>query len=156
MFDIGAIELLIIVIVAVVVIGPKDMPLAMRTAGRWIGKIRRVSAHFRSGIDAMVREAELEEMQAEWNKRNAEIMAKHPEGVRPAHDGQPAALPDPDVSKAEPPATGTANPGETDGSKPADPQMEPEASRELPPGPPHEPSPELPLEPAPERQQADR
>ena len=76
MFDIGAIELLIIVIVAVVVIGPKDMPLAMRTAGRWIGKIRRVSAHFRSGIDAMVREAELEEMQAEWNKRNAEIMAK--------------------------------------------------------------------------------
>jgi len=156
MFDIGAIELLIIVIVAVVVIGPKDMPLAMRTAGRWIGKIRRVSAHFRSGIDAMVREAELEEMQAEWNKRNAEIMAKHPEAVRPAHDGQPAALPEPDAPKAEPPATGTANPGETNGGKPSDPQMEPEASRERPPGPPHEPSPELPLEPAPERQQADR
>lgn len=156
MFDIGAIELLIIVIVAVVVIGPKDMPLAMRTAGRWIGKIRRVSAHFRSGIDAMVREAELEEMQAEWNKRNAEIMAKHPEAVRPAHDGQPAALPEPGAPKAELSANGTANPAETDGSKPADPQMELEASRERPPGPPHEPSPELPLEPAPERQQADR
>ena len=57
MFDIGVGELLVILIVAVVVIGPKDLPLAMRTAGRWIGKMRRVSAHFRSGIDAMVREA---------------------------------------------------------------------------------------------------
>ena len=37
MFDIGASELLLIVIVAVVVIGPKDLPLALRTAGRWIG-----------------------------------------------------------------------------------------------------------------------
>ena len=60
MFDIGVGELLVILIVAVIVIGPKDLPLAMRTAGRWIGKIRRVSAHFRSGIDTMVREAELE------------------------------------------------------------------------------------------------
>ena len=61
MFDIGIGELLVIIIVAVVVIGPKDLPLAMRTAGRWIGKMRRVSAHFRSGIDTMVREAELAE-----------------------------------------------------------------------------------------------
>lgn len=118
MFDIGAIELLIIVIVAVVVIGPKDMPLAMRTAGRWIGKIRRVSAHFRSGIDAMVREAELEEMQAEWNKRNAEIMAKHPEAVRPAHDGEKPALP-------EPAASGVADAAPTPSPAAEDPQMEP-------------------------------
>ena len=50
MFDIGASELLLVVIVAIVVIGPKDLPFALRTAGRWIGKIRRVSGHFRSGI----------------------------------------------------------------------------------------------------------
>ncbi len=76
MFDIGALELFVIVIVAVVVIGPKDMPLAMRTAGRWIGKVRRVSAHFRTGVDAMVREAELEDMEKEWKARNEEIMRK--------------------------------------------------------------------------------
>lgn len=76
MFDIGAAELLVIIIVAVLVIGPKDMPLAMRTAGRWIGKIRRVSAHFRSGIDAMVREAELEEMEKKWKAQNEEIMRR--------------------------------------------------------------------------------
>jgi sec-independent protein translocase protein TatB len=76
MFDIGAAELLVILVVAVVVIGPKDLPLAMRTAGRWIGKMRRVSAHFRSGIDAMVREAELEEMEKKWKAQNEEIMRR--------------------------------------------------------------------------------
>ncbi len=80
MFDIGAGELLVILIVAVVVIGPKDLPLAMRTAGRWIGKMRRISAHFRSGIDAMVREAELEEMEKKWKAQNEEIMDRPPAG----------------------------------------------------------------------------
>ena len=75
MFDVGASELLVIVIVAVLVIGPKDMPAALRAAGRWIGKMRRMSAHFRSGLDAMIREAEMEEMEKKWANRNAEIMA---------------------------------------------------------------------------------
>lgn len=78
MFDIGATELLVIAIVAILVIGPKDMPLALRTAGRWIGKVRRVSAHFRSGIDTMIREAEMEDMEKQWRERNAKIMADHP------------------------------------------------------------------------------
>lgn len=76
MFDIGIGELLVIIIVAVVVIGPKDLPLAMRTAGRWIGKMRRISAHFRSGIDTMVREAEMEEMEKKWKAQNEEIMRR--------------------------------------------------------------------------------
>ena len=42
MFDIGPTELLLIVVVAVIVIGPKDLPLALRTAGKWIGKVRKV------------------------------------------------------------------------------------------------------------------
>ena len=63
MFDIGASELLVIVIVAILVIGPKDMPKALRTAGRWIGKLRRMSNHFRAGIDEVVRQAEIEEME---------------------------------------------------------------------------------------------
>ena len=78
MFDIGAGELLVVVIVAIIVIGPKELPLALRTAGRWIGKIRRVSAHFRSGIDAMIREAEMEEMDRKWKEQNEKIMAKYP------------------------------------------------------------------------------
>lgn len=76
MFDLGFSEILVIFIVAVLVIGPKDLPHAMRTAGRWIGKIRKVSAHFRTGIDAMVREAELEDMEKKWKAQNEEIMRR--------------------------------------------------------------------------------
>jgi sec-independent protein translocase protein TatB len=78
MFDIGWDEMLFTAIVAIIVIGPKDLPLALRSAGRWIGKIRKVSGHFRSGIENMIREAELEDMEKKWREQNAEIMAAHP------------------------------------------------------------------------------
>jgi sec-independent protein translocase protein TatB len=95
MFDIAPSEFLLVAIVAIVVIGPKDLPLALRTAGRWIGRIRRVSNHFRSGIETMIREAEMEEMERKWREQNAAIMAEHPAVPEPAplsyealpHDG---------------------------------------------------------------------
>lgn len=74
MFDIGASELLVLVIVAIVVIGPKDLPMALRTAGRWVAKMRRVSNHFKSGIETMIREAEMEEMERKWKEQNERIM----------------------------------------------------------------------------------
>ncbi|MWV27350.1 Sec-independent protein translocase protein TatB [Aurantiacibacter rhizosphaerae] len=88
MFDIGATELLLIVVVAILVIGPKDMPLAMRTAGRWIGKIRKLSGHFRTGLDAMVREAELEDMEKKWKAQNEKVMREHPDGAPAQGDGE--------------------------------------------------------------------
>src|SRR5512139_1021533 len=92
MFDIGASELLLIVIVAVVVIGPKDLPMALRTAGRWVAKVRRVSGHFRSGVEAMIREAELEEMQKQWREQNEAIMREHPQApADPAAAVEPAS-----------------------------------------------------------------
>ena len=103
MFDIGASELLVIVIVAVIVIGPKDLPVAMRTAGRWIGKMRKLSSQFRSGIDAMVREAELEEMEKKWKEQNARIMREHPQGG-PKEMEQTGAYPAP----TPPPASAEA------------------------------------------------
>lgn len=78
MFGIAPDEMLLVVIVAIIVIGPKDLPLALRAAGRWIGKIRRVSGHFRTGIETMIREAEMEEMERKWKEQNAAIMAANP------------------------------------------------------------------------------
>lgn len=78
MFDIGWDEMLFTAVVAIVVIGPKDLPRAMRVAGKWVAKMRRMSNAFRAGFENMVREAELEEMEREWKQRNAEIMAAHP------------------------------------------------------------------------------
>jgi len=101
MFDIGAMELLVVVIVAVIVIGPKDMPMAMRTAGRWIGKVRRVSAHFRTGIDAMVREAELEDMEKQWKARNDEIMRQSAKTAE-EEAGEPIMTGPPPIASDEP------------------------------------------------------
>jgi sec-independent protein translocase protein TatB len=112
MFDIGAGELLLILIVAVVVIGPKDLPLAMRTAGRWIGRMRRISAHFRSGIDAMVREAELEEMEKKWKAQNEEIMRRSA-ALTQAEAGAPVMTGPPPVETPPParlPSETPANP----------------------------------------------
>lgn len=105
MFDIGAQEILIIVVVAVLVIGPKDLPLAMRTAGRWLGKMRRVSGHFRSGIETMIREAEMEDMEKKWKEQNERIMAQHPQGEMQPINSETMAPPG--VNKAgvnDPPA----------------------------------------------------
>ena len=105
MFDIGASELLLIVVLAIVVIGPKDLPMALRTAGRWIGKVRRISGHFRAGVETMIREAELAEMEQKWREQNAAIMAKHP----PASAEEALLGPDPGTTPSDP-ATGTEAP----------------------------------------------
>ncbi len=83
MFGIDWQELLVIIVVAVVVIGPKDMPLALRTAGRWIARVRRVSNHFRAGIETMIREAEMDEMEQKWAAQNDKIMSEYPADAPP-------------------------------------------------------------------------
>jgi sec-independent protein translocase protein TatB len=103
MFDIGASELLLTVIVAIVVIGPKDLPLALRTAGQWIAKVRRVSGHFRSGVEAMIREAELEDMEKKWREQNDAIMAAHPAPAPGSAEAGELLGPDPGTMPSEPP-----------------------------------------------------
>jgi sec-independent protein translocase protein TatB len=95
MFDIGASELLLTVIVAIVVIGPKDLPRALRMAGGWIAKVRRVSGHFKSGIEEMIRQAELEDMEKKWREKNEAIMKDEAAvaGAAVATSAEPA-LPD--------------------------------------------------------------
>ncbi len=79
MFDIAPSEFLLVAFVALVVIGPKDLPKAMRVVGYWVGKARGVARQFRSGFDSMVREAELEEMEKRWASENERIMREHPQ-----------------------------------------------------------------------------
>jgi sec-independent protein translocase protein TatB len=61
MLDIGWSEMAVIALVALVVIGPKDLPKVMRTVGQWVRKARSVSREFQSSIDEMIREAELDD-----------------------------------------------------------------------------------------------
>lgn len=124
MFDIGGSELLLIVIVAIVVIGPKDLPRAMRLAGQWIAKMRRISGHFRAGIETMIREAELEEMERKWREQNEAIMKAHPPQAGATSDASAeAALPSPSPIESMP----VAEP------EPAKQQEQPEPQLPLPP-----------------------
>jgi sec-independent protein translocase protein TatB len=68
LFDIGWPELLLIGVVALVVIGPKDLPRALRVAGFWVRKARTLSREFQTSIDQMIREAELDEIRQDLKK----------------------------------------------------------------------------------------
>ncbi|MBU3730878.1 MAG: twin-arginine translocase subunit TatB [Beijerinckiaceae bacterium] len=61
MFDIGASELLVIGVVALVVIGPKELPGVLRTVGKTVGKVRQMAGEFQSQFSEAMREAEMDE-----------------------------------------------------------------------------------------------
>ncbi len=87
MFGIDSSEFLVVALVALLVIGPKDLPRVMREVGKFVAKGRAMTRHVRSGFDAMMREAELEEMQKVWAAQNEAIM-------------KATALPDPALAAA--------------------------------------------------------
>ena len=113
MFDVAPTELLLVLVVALVVIGPKDLPKAMRFVGKWVGKARGMARHFRAGLDTMMREAELEELEKQWREQNDAIMKEFPRvddvaaatpPVLPAEPAAetPSANSGPDVIAAKP------------------------------------------------------
>ena len=87
MFGVDTSELLIVAIAALLFIGPKDLPRVMRAVGQWVGKVRGMARHFTIGIENMMREAELEEMDRKWREENERIMRDYPSD---------AEYPDPD------------------------------------------------------------
>ena len=62
MFDIGWSELLVIAVVALIFIGPKELPAVLRNIGQWTGKIRRMASEFQSQFQEAMREAEMEDL----------------------------------------------------------------------------------------------
>ena len=81
MFNVDLPEFLFVAVLALIVIGPKDLPKVMRFVGHWVGKARSVANQFRSGFDDMIRQSELEEMEKKWREDNERIMREHPEPV---------------------------------------------------------------------------
>ena len=100
MFGVDTTELLIIAVAALIFIGPKDLPRVMRTVGYWIGRARGMARHFTAGVETMMREAELEEMEKKWREENERIMREYPPtGDYP--DPPPPPLPPPDSAPVE-------------------------------------------------------
>src|SRR3954466_6730213 len=90
MFGVDSSELAVVAILALIFIGPKDLPKVMRTVGYWVGRVRGMARHFTAGIEDMVRQAELEEMEKRWREENERIMRLHPATAEP---GQREVIP---------------------------------------------------------------
>lgn len=108
MFGVDSTEFLVVAVVALLVIGPKDLPHVLRKVGHWVGRARGVARHFRSGIDTMIRESELDEMETRWREENERVMREHPVGDTYASPPliDPAALPPPEVEVPDDRAAG--------------------------------------------------
>ena len=72
MFGIAGSEWFVILIVALVVVGPKDLPRVMRMVGQWTGRARSMADQFRRSFDEMAKQSELEELRAQVSKLNRE------------------------------------------------------------------------------------
>ena len=73
MFDIGWGELLVIGMVALVAIGPKELPGVLRTVGQWTGKLRRMAAEFQNQFHEAMREAELADLKKQVDEVTSEV-----------------------------------------------------------------------------------
>ena len=93
MFGVDSSELAVVAILALIFIGPKDLPKVMRTVGYWVGRMRGMARHFTSGIETMMREAELEEMEKKWREENERIMRLHPANPPEDKAGEPDDMP---------------------------------------------------------------
>ena len=62
MFDIGWTEITVILVIAIIVIGPKDLPKVLRTVGQWVAKAKAMARDFSGHVDEIIRETEIDEV----------------------------------------------------------------------------------------------
>ena len=83
--DVGGLEWLVIAVVALVVVGPKDLPVMLRRLGQFVAKLRNMAAEFRSSFDEMARQSELDELRKEveaMRRGQFADLSSHDEAVR--------------------------------------------------------------------------
>src|SRR5262249_13208151 len=107
MFDIGWGELVVIGIVALIAIGPKELPTVLRTVGQWMTKIRRMAAEFQGQFQEAMREAEMAELKKQVDEISS--AAKDATTFDP-HQSTPAAAASPSAASAAPPSAVSAAP----------------------------------------------
>jgi sec-independent protein translocase protein TatB len=128
MFDIGWTKLLLIALVALIAIGPKELPAVLRNVGHWMGKIRRMAAEFQSQFQEAMREAEMEDVKKHADDLNSAVRsltrpfdpAEHPRKIDAPNDTpadslagnaelQPEAIPANSAAANEPPTNPPAD-----------------------------------------------
>ncbi len=142
MLDIGWSEMAIVAVVALFVIGPRELPRLLRTVGRYAAKIRGMAREFQEGIDDAVREAELDEVKKQIESvQKIDVRESIENAIDPdrrigkAMDFSDPAAPGPGAPEAKPPADAAAEapgPPETEAAEEPS-QAEPAAAPARPP-----------------------
>ncbi|MFL5198301.1 MAG: Sec-independent protein translocase protein TatB [Microvirga sp.] len=118
MFDMSWGEVLVIGAVALIVIGPKDLPKALRTLGNMTSQVKKMASEFQSQFNEAMREAELDDIKKEVSGLNEQVSAFNPLGtihdeLKGAIESTPAAsaaVAAPDATVADPAASAAAAP----------------------------------------------
>jgi sec-independent protein translocase protein TatB len=127
MFDIGWSELVVIAVVALIAIGPKELPAVLRTVGQYMGKIRRMASEFQGQFQEAMREAEMADLKKQFDettsslqstfdttdiKNELEKMIQEPTAPSTPPASTAAATPpsDPTAPAPETPATASTDP----------------------------------------------
>ncbi|HLH91379.1 MAG TPA: Sec-independent protein translocase protein TatB [Xanthobacteraceae bacterium] len=106
MFDFSSGELLVIAVVALIVIKPKDLPAVLRTIGQWTGKIRRMAGEFQDQFREAIREAEVADLKKDIDEATSNLGG----GLDPFKDIEKAAAWKPSEPVTEPAAAADAPP----------------------------------------------
>ena len=104
MFDIGWSELLVIIVVAIVVVGPKELPRLMGTFGHYAGKLRRAAADFQRQFDEAMRDTEVAEVKKAMEAVRAETASLDQPVMLPKLDTPQASPTPPSAPPAAPPS----------------------------------------------------
>jgi sec-independent protein translocase protein TatB len=105
MFDIGWSEMAVVALIALLVIGPKELPNTLRMVGRWTRKAKSLTREFRSGFDEMIREAELEDVRKTVEAAKSSTIEKSVKDAIDPTGWVDKSLKDVDkVAKADPPS----------------------------------------------------
>jgi sec-independent protein translocase protein TatB len=145
MFDIAWGEFVVIAVVALIVIGPKELPAVLRAIGQWTTKIRRMAAEFQGQFQEALREAEMADLKKEVDNLNDTFTdtaksdeAKPDDAVKPAdapagpasvtaggEEAFPVTAEHPAIAQMSSPATPSAAGGGANGGSAADPAPAP-------------------------------
>lgn len=127
MFDIGWDEMALVAVVALIVIGPKDLPAVLRQVGRWTRKARDLANEFQRGVDEMVRESELADLKTQVEKATDPNQLRREVEKTVDPSGDIARSLEPPVLPADPPPQAAAAP-----EPPSSDQLPPELPADAP------------------------
>jgi sec-independent protein translocase protein TatB len=113
MFDIGWSELVVIGVVALIAIGPKELPGVLRALGHWMGKVRRMASDFQDQFREAMREAEVADLKRQFDETTAKATSAFNNPLEAAQKEVESAFDTEPAAGAEPPVNpvATSDPG---------------------------------------------